>query len=176
VTTPGAWKLDTLARWRHIESLTLTAMLELPLCLAVMGAMLAVGAHSFVRAQQHVLVTEALTLMAGAKIAMLEYRAVTGDWPLSNEQAAYDPHLAKDGRLSSVMLRAGGAADVTFSPRMPGLAGKVLTFRAWQVAAAADPVTSWPCGQARATPLVASSEDRTTLNDDELPSPCRVHN
>jgi type II secretory pathway pseudopilin PulG len=156
------------------EGLALTTMLELPICLAVMGAMIAVSAQSFGRAQPRLNVLSALSIMAAPRIAMMEYRAVNGAWPTSNEQTAYDPHLTVRDRLSSVSIRAGGAVDVTFSDRIPELAGKVLTFRAWQASAAEDPAIAWPCGHAGATPLVASSEDRTTLSDDELPSSCRA--
>jgi type II secretory pathway pseudopilin PulG len=148
-------------------------MLELSVCLTVMGALLAVAAHSFARAQQHVNVMEAVFMMEGPKIAMMEYRAVTGYWPATNEQAAYKPLTGN--RLSSVMIRPGGAVDITFSNRIPELSGKVLTIRAWQASPASALATAWPCGHAGAMPLIAASVDKTTFSDDELPSPCRAH-
>jgi hypothetical protein len=97
--------VHTPMRWPQFENVTLTALLELPVCLAIMGGMIAVGAHSFFRALQHVDVMEAVFLMTGPKYAMMEYRAVRGVWPASNEEAAYDPRLAKGGRLSSVVIQ-----------------------------------------------------------------------
>jgi hypothetical protein len=48
VSGPGVFDVDTVIRWLRLESLTLTAILELTICLALMGAMLAVLLSVFV--------------------------------------------------------------------------------------------------------------------------------
>jgi hypothetical protein len=118
---------------------------------------------------------EALFLTEGPKNSMMEYHAVTGVWPASNAEAAYDPRLAKGARVGAIAIRPGGAVDVTFSTRIPEFAGKVLTIRAGQASAAGNLSTVWSCGHAEAKPFVASGEDKTTISDADLPSPCRAH-
>jgi hypothetical protein len=165
--------MDARMRWLQLDGPPTTTMLELPIYLAIMGAMSLVATHSFERIQQHLRVMEAVSIMTGPKTAMMEYQAVTGVWPLSNEQAGYsDTSLVKEGRLRSVLIREGGAVDVTFSSRAGDLVGKVLSVRAWQGPTTDLPV-AWRCGHARVTPLAAAAVDQTTLSDDELPSFCR---
>jgi type II secretory pathway pseudopilin PulG len=160
--------MDVRVRWLQLQKPVTTTMLELLVCLGVMGAMIAVAAHSMYRVQQHLRVLEAVFLMSGPKIAMMEYRAVTGIWP--------SPYAGQDSVLPTETLREGGAVDYTLSARANDLAGKVLTIRAWQGAGAGDVPVAWLCGRARAAPLIAAGDDRTTLRDDELPSPCRARN
>jgi hypothetical protein len=165
--------MDAPVRWLQIEWPTATTMLELPIYLAIMGAMALVATHSFVHVQQRLNVLEAVLVVTGPKVASMEYHAVTGAWPASNEQAGYSPgSLVKMGRLQSVLIREGGAVDFMFSSRAGDLAGKVMSVRAWQGSDAGLPA-AWRCGHASASPLVAAPGDRTTLTDDELPSPCR---
>jgi hypothetical protein len=157
----------------QLEWPTLTPIVELPICLAVMAAMTSVGADSFVRARQHVHVLEALAFMTGPKIAIAEYHAVAGVWPDSNGQAGYfDRSPENKGWLESVTIRPGGAVDFRFSDRVSDLAGKVLTISAWQGSTNAESPIAWACGRAHAASLSAASADHTTLGDDELPSPC----
>jgi type II secretory pathway pseudopilin PulG len=170
----GEWVVDTSIHRLQGASLAPTAMLELAVCLAVMGIMIAVGVRSLVRAEQHLRILEAVFFMAAPKYAMMEYRAVHGVWPASNDAAAYDLRLANYARLSSVTIRPGGAADFVFSNRIPALANKRLTIRAGQASAASNLPSVWLCGHADAMPPVTASDDRTTIKDDELPSPCRA--
>jgi Tfp pilus assembly protein PilE len=94
-------------RWQQIEWPTATTMLELPVCLAVMGAMALVASHSFERVQQHLHVLEAVSIVTGPRVAMMEYHAVMGAWPESNAQAGYSAgSFAQAGRLQSVLIRA----------------------------------------------------------------------
>jgi pilin len=162
--------MDTRVRWLQIRWPTSTTMLELPICLSVIGAMTLVAFHSFVRAQQHLQVLEAVSMAAGPAVKMMEYRAVTGTWPSSNEQSAYLD--ASMGRLQSVLIRQGGAVDLTFSSRAGDLAGKVISFRAWEGTDAGLPL-AWSCGHADVPLLLTAAADRTTLKDGELSSSCR---
>jgi Pilin (bacterial filament) len=167
--------MDVRVRWLRIESPTSTTMLELLVCLSVIGLMTLVAVRSRSHVWQHLYVMEAVLVMTGPKIAMMEYRAVTGIWPTSNERAAYSaPEIAKGGRLSAEVMRDGGAVDFTFSGRVNANAGKVVTFRAWQGPGVGEAPVAWLCGHAGASLLAAASDDRTTLHDDELPSPCRA--
>lgn len=165
--------MDARARWLQVRWPTTTTMLELPICLGIIGAMTLVGAHSFIRVQQHLHGLAAAWMAGGPTVSMMEYRAVTGVWPASNEQAGYSSgSFMKGGRLESALIRDGGAVDLTFSSRAGDVAGKVLTFRAWEGGDAGLPV-AWSCGHAGASPLAATTVDRTTLSEDELSSTCR---
>jgi hypothetical protein len=48
----GGIGMDARVRWLRIEWPTTTTMLELPIYLAIMGAMALVATHGFVRVQQ----------------------------------------------------------------------------------------------------------------------------
>jgi hypothetical protein len=165
--------MDARVRWLQVRWPTTTTMLELPICLGIIGAMALVGVHSFTRVQQHLHVLEAVSMAVGPTIGMMEYRAVTGEWPASNEQAGYSTEsLIKGGRLESALVRDGGAVDLTFSNRADDLAGRVITLRAWEGGDAGLPV-AWSCGHASVPPLAAAAVDQTTLSEDELLSTCR---
>ena len=165
---------DPRVRWSRLNGPAPTAMLELLICLGVMGAMIGVVLQGMHRIQQRLYVLEAISLMSGAKIEMMEYRAATGIWPTSDERAPFSPPSTEESPMRTTgTIRADGAVDYRFSARAGDIAGKVLTIRAWQGARADLPI-AWPCGRARVTPLVPASADRTTLSDDELPSPCRA--
>jgi Tfp pilus assembly protein PilE len=168
--------MDARMRWMQVEWPTTTTMLELPICLTIMGAMALVATHSFVQLQQRLYVLEAVSIMTGPKTAMMEYHAMTGNWPVSNEQAGYSAEsLMKEGRLRSVLIREGGAVDITFSRRAGDSVDKVLSIRAWQ-GPSPDLPAAWHCGRrASVTSLAAAAPDQTTLSDDEIPSPCRSH-
>jgi hypothetical protein len=106
--------MDVRVRWLQIERPTSTTMLELLVCLSVMGVMILAAVRSWHRAWQHLDVMEAVSVMTGPKIALMEYRAVTGIWPTSNERAAYSaPEIARGSRLSAEAIRDGGAVDRT---------------------------------------------------------------
>ena len=78
--------MDVRVRWSRMAKPASTTMLELLVCLCVIGAMIWVAARGMQRVQQRLYVMEAVSLMAGPKIAMMEYRAVNGIWPSSNER------------------------------------------------------------------------------------------
>jgi len=163
------------ARLRGLQGAwpTSTTMMELPISLAIMGGLAAVAAAGYPRLQTHLYALEALSFVGGASAAAMEYHAVHGAWPTSYEQAGYSSEgPLTTGRLRSVEIRDGGAVDVTFSNQAGNLANQILSFRAWQGSASDLPV-AWRCGHAQVPTLAASSLDRTTLSDEELPSPCR---
>jgi len=164
--------MDVRVRWLRLRSSTPTTLLELPVCLCVIAAMVGVAVHGMNRIEHQRQVIQAMFLAPAPELAMMEYRAEHGAWPASNESAAYSPPLL--GKWSPRIDEAirEGAVDYRFSDRTTHVAGKVLTIRAWQAGASDLPV-AWTCGRARAWPLMAASDDRTTIQDDELPSPCR---
>ena len=167
--------MDVRARMLRMQSPASTTLFELLVCLAIMGAMIGVAAHGTHRVMQHLDVMEAVNLMSGAEAALMEYRAVTGTWPSSSERRSYLATVDEKGSLAAVQaVRNGGAVDFTLAARAGSAAGKILTIRAWQSAGAGDLPIAWICGHGSApTPMTAAGEDRTTLSDDELPSPCR---
>jgi Tfp pilus assembly protein PilE len=152
-------------------------MLEIPIYLLVVGAMGLVAVHSYVYAQRHLHVMEALSVMTGPRVTMMEYRAVTGTWPTSNGQAGFSDAMFKENdhdlyRVNAVQIRQGGAIDVKFS--RGALKEKVVSIRASVQPSPGLPI-EWSCGHARTLPLTTGAADRTTMMDDDLPSPCRAH-
>jgi len=152
------------------------ALLELLVCSGIIGAMIGVALHGMHHLWERLHVLEAVSLATSPEIDMTEYRAVTGTWPVANERATIPAPGAGMGLwVATEVLRGNGAVDFEFSARADGLAGKTLTIRAWHGADAGDVPTVWLCGHARGASMIAAGEDRTTLGDDELPSPCRRH-
>jgi len=167
--------MDARTRWLQVTWPTSTTMMELPICLAIMSVMIGVAIYGFARAQERLHVLEAISIMPGPEISMIEYRAVNGTWPDSNQKAGFSSEKMTNGsRFQSVEIREGGAVDIKFSSRAGILADKILSVRAWQGSSAVLPA-AWRCGHSVATPLAPTAEDRTTLGDDEVPSPCRSH-
>jgi hypothetical protein len=148
--------MNVRERWLRLGRQAPTTLLELAICLCIFVAMTAVAARSWGRAQQRVRVLEAVFLMLPSEMAMMETHAATGEW-----------------HLGVTAMREGGAIDYKFPDRAGDLSGRVLTFRAWQGPGAETPV-AWLCGHASAMSMTAASDDRTTLSDAELPSPCRA--
>jgi hypothetical protein len=160
--------MNARIRWLRTEWPTSTTMLEMGL----------VGIFGCVYAQRHLHVMDAVFLMAGPRAIMMEYKAVTGAWPISNVQAGFsdamfrtpDPDLY---RVNSVQIREGGAVDFEFS--RGALKGKTLSIRAWERSGPGLPV-EWICGRANSPPgTAARALDRTTVSTEDLPSPCRAH-
>jgi pilin len=160
-------------RWLRLRSPTSTVMLELPICLAIMGVVTVVGVDSTRLIQPRLRVLEAATMAGGATTRMMEYRAESGDWPASSQQAAFATSIPESNpRLKAITIRAGGAVDVSFADKLASLGGKTLSVRAWQGTSADLPVV-WRCGSSRSDPLRPSATDQTTLSKDQLPSMCR---
>lgn len=171
----GGDGMDARMRWTQVAWPTSTTMLELPICVAIMGGMALVAAHGFELIQERLHVLEALSVVRSPEILMTEYRAVNGSWPVTNQQAGYSSEsVTKKTRLRSVEIREGGAVDIKFSNPEVILADQTLSVRAWQ-GSTPDLPAAWRCGHSGVTPLAPASADRTTLGDDELPSPCRIH-
>jgi hypothetical protein len=163
----GEQGMDVRVRWLLLEKPMPWFMLELLVCLLVMGTMILAAARGVPRTLQHLYVLDAVFQSSAGKIDMMEFRAVTGAWPTS--ALALPKSLA-----GTEVIREGGAVDYTLSARAGNAAGKIVTFRAWQNSGAAGLPVAWLCGLSRAVPLTASGTDMTTLTDDELPSLCRA--
>jgi type IV pilus assembly protein PilA len=166
--------MDARKLWRHTGWPLNTIAIEVPVCLLVMGLLVSVAFSGYPRTQRHLQVLHALSLMQGARVAAMEYRAVSGTWPDSNAQAGLSDSPVRTGLgpVNSILLRPGGAVDVGFF-RAP-LKGGLVSFRAWTIPGAGLPVT-WTCARAPSAPGRLAAEDRTNLADPELPSPCRAH-
>ncbi len=165
--------LDDRIRWLRLEWPALTTMLEIPIFLTILGIMIEAGSQGLVHVRKSLGALEGESVATGARVAMMEYRAVAGEWPQSNFEAGFADTQGSSSRLTAVTIRYDGAVDVTFSDADAAMAGQVLSVRAWQGDGIGLPV-SWSCGHARRAPLVVTSADRTTLTDDELPSTCRA--
>ena len=102
--------------------------------------------------RQHLQVFEIVSFVSGAKIGMMEYHAVTGNWPASNGEMGVGSltSLIQEGGPPSAIIRGGGAMDITMSDRKNGLNGKALTIRAWQGSDSDTPV-AWMCGHAKSS-------------------------
>lgn len=152
-------------------------MLEIPVCLLVLGAMGLVAIYNYVYAERRLHIMEALSVMAGPRVTMMEFRAVTGAWPSSNTQAGFSDAMFSGRerdlyRLNSVQIREGGAIDFAFGPG--ALKPKVLSIRAWEGRSPGLPI-EWSCGRAPSLPGTTATVDQTTLSDEDLPSPCRTY-
>ena len=169
----GRSVLDDRIRWLRLEWPASTTMLEIPIFLIVLGIMIQVGLQGLVHVRKSLAALEGESVATGARAAMMEYRAVVGEWPRSNAEAGFEDAHVPLSRISAVTIRSGGAVDVTFSGAEAVLAHQVLSVRAWQGEESALPV-AWSCGHAHSAPPVLTSADRTTLTDDELPSTCRA--
>src|SRR5258706_688339 len=152
---------------------SVTTIIELPVCLLVIGALSLVGVNGFLTTRHRLQGVEAILLAGRPIAAMTEYHAVTGVWPASNEQASYVLTGGESGRrVQTIGIRAGGAADVTFSDLAGALARRRISFRAWQSADAALPIV-WRCGRAPAPAGFEAAPDGTTVAASDLPSACR---
>jgi hypothetical protein len=163
--------MNVRERWLRLGRQAPTTLLELAVCLCIFVAMTGVAAHTVGRVEQHLRGLEAIAMMSAAKIAMTETHAVTGEWQTPNEPAQ---KIERGSRLGVTGMREGGAIDYEFPDQAGDLSGRVLTLRAWQGPGAGETPVAWLCGHASAMAMTAASEDRTTLSDVELPSPCRA--
>jgi type II secretory pathway pseudopilin PulG len=160
-------------RWLRVARLSTTTLLEIFVSLTVMAVCISVAVRSFLDAKTHMAVVQAVYLAQDARVAMIEFRAVVGDWPASNSAAGYnDPRLHSE-RYGSAGIRAGGAVDFRFPQDGTVLADRVVSIRAWQGPDSASP-TSWLCAHAGSRALTPASADRTTVRDRDLPASCRV--
>jgi hypothetical protein len=160
-------------RWLRAARLTTTTLLEIFVSLTVMAVCIPVAVRSFLDAKTHMAVIQGVFLAQDAKVAMIEYRAVVGDWPACNSAAGYDDPRLHSNRYGTAGIRAGGAVDFRFPHDGTVLADRVVSIRAWQGPDSASP-TSWLCAHAGSRVLTAASADRTTVRDRDLPSSCRA--
>jgi hypothetical protein len=143
--------------------------LEVVISMAIVTSILAFSIRSFDAYRPHVHQLGVLSKSTSAKIHMMEYRAVYGEWPPAAEVGGLEGHLEFTSQIRT------GAVDFTFGTGQPKLVGQVLTVRAWQAFDRPELPVAWTCGHARATPLIAAGADLTTLQNADLVLPCRHH-
>src|SRR5271169_6529319 len=68
-------------RWLRIQWPTLTTLLEIPVVLLVIFFVLGVSFRSLSHMWSSLSALEAVSEVPGAEIAMMEHRAVVGEWP-----------------------------------------------------------------------------------------------
>jgi type IV pilus assembly protein PilA len=151
-----------------------TTLVELAVVLCVIGAMSWLLVASLPHLIRKTRSLTAVALAPAVKERLIEYRAVNGAWPTPDE-AGPALQIPRHVRSEPFAARVHDAAvDYGFVDARAGVAPKSLTIRAWQSPDEAGGPTVWTCGHARApAPMVALGQDRTTMPEDDLPSPCR---
>ncbi len=139
-------------------------LIELMIVVAIIGILAAIAIPAYkdytIRAQ----VSEGLSLASSAKAAVSQLYMVSGDFPISNDQAGISPATEIVGRYAStVTVTAGGIITVTYAQpnTHKDLVGKgdlVLT----PSAAATQASVTWDCSTAA-----------TSLPAKWLPAACR---
>lgn len=166
--------MDVRARRLEVERRSADTMIELPICLFLIAMLTVVALQGFAQARIRLRSLDAILLSQGPVLAASVYRANTGRWPASNEEAGYPAQPVElPTRLESVRIRAGGAADFVFSGKERALAGRTLSFRAWQASDPATPIV-WRCGRSRAPAPLVGAQDQTTVAARDLLSACRM--
>lgn len=165
--------MDARARRMQSERRSLDTLIELPICLLVIGFLAVVALDSFAGLRLHLRGMSPITLSKAPTIAATEYRASTGRWPSSNEEAGFPPpSFELASRLQTVSIRGDGAVDYVFSDAVPALANRTLSFRAWQSSDPSAPIV-WRCGRSRAPAPMLAGQDLTTVADRNLLLACR---
>src|SRR5258706_5376942 len=105
-------------------------MLEIPIFLTILGIMIEAGSQGLVHVRKSLGALEGESVATGARVAMMEYRAVAGEWPQSNFEARFADTQGSSSRLTAVTIRYDGAVDVTFSDADAAMTGCALSVRA----------------------------------------------
>jgi len=145
-------------------------LLEHLLVVCIIGAMGVIAGRSGRVALQHVRALDVIALSSSAKVALMEYHAVSGGWPDTNEQAPFTrDYLSVRDRSVQARIRPGGAIDYRLQMRN---GAQTVTIRTATNPHEDGLPVMWICGHARQEPLRALAADATTLSDAQLPSPC----
>ncbi|WP_312527935.1 pilin [Comamonas sp.] len=133
-------------------------LVELMIVVAIVGVLAAIALPSYQAYTIRARVSEALTLMAGAKASIMEYRLSNGIWPVDNATAGLAASSSiNGGNISSVVVNGSLITATVRTTMVPG--GGVV---ALQGAVVGDSVY-WSC----------KASAGTTVNPLYLPSECR---
>ena len=132
-------------------------LIELMIVVAIIGILAAVALPAYQYYTKRARVSEAMSLMSGAKASVAEYYSSKGTWPANNGSAGLaSPASITGGSVASVTV---DASKITAAVRTNIETGKKVVFKA---TAGAGGVT-WSCKAAAGT----------DVNSKYLPSECR---
>ncbi|MFG0612552.1 pilin [Delftia tsuruhatensis] len=133
-------------------------LIELMIVLAIFGVLAAIALPNYQNYASRARVTEALNLMAGAKISVTEYRLSRNSWPSNNTDVGLaQPTSIKGSSVQSVQVNGSVITAIMRSLAVPG--GGVVVLKGSNTG---DSMT-WRCN-----PSVG-----TTIQTIFLPSECR---
>lgn len=132
-------------------------LIELMIVVAIIGILAAVALPAYQDYSKRARVSEAMSLMSGAKASVAEYYSSRGTWPNNNTDAGLaSPASITGGSVASVTV---ATSTITAAVRTNIEATKKVVFKA---TAGAGGIT-WSC----------KATAGTTVNSKYLPSECR---
>lgn len=132
-------------------------LIELMIVVAIIGILAAVALPAYQDYTKRARVSEALSLMSGAKAAITEYYSTNNTWPGSNASAGLAPAASISG--TSVGAVTVNGSKITASVRTNIEATKVVVLKASPTVGG----VTWSCKAAAGT----------TVSAKFLPSECR---
>ena len=122
-------------------------LIELMIVVAIIGILAAIAIPQYQNYVARAQVAEALVLASGAKIALVEYRTNTGEWPDSNELAGLANALKITGKyVERVAVNYTGSSQGTITVIFNGTAHtKIANGQLYLVATDEGGSISWIC-------------------------------
>ncbi|TVQ87442.1 MAG: pilin [Chromatiaceae bacterium] len=110
---------------RHQAGFTL---IELMIVVAIIGILAAIAIPSYMDYTKRTHVSEGLTLAAGAKTAVTEFYASSGEWPGDNAAAGLaDPEDIRGNAVKSITVNEDGVITIVYNEKVEDGAELVLT-------------------------------------------------